>query len=153
MNSLWPRTTIATAAVEVYFPQALASSRKPEIMADAAYVILTRDSRTTTGNFFIDEEVLRGAGAHRFLERYAVTPGAPLEPGHLSRLSAASGACRRAWQAFPTDREPVLRVVPMPADANPTGDIFGGWIMSQVDIAGQHPGVCGWPRAASRRWR
>ena len=37
---------------------------------------------------------------------------------------------------FPRGREPVLRVVPMPADANPTGDIFGGWIMSQVDIAG-----------------
>jgi acyl-CoA thioesterase YciA len=41
--------------------------------------------------------------------------------------------------ALPADREPVLRVVPMPADANPTGDIFGGWIMSQVDIAGAIP--------------
>ena len=38
-------------------------------------------------------------------------------------------------------REPVLRVVPMPADANPTGDIFGGWIMSQVDIAGSIPAL------------
>jgi citronellol/citronellal dehydrogenase len=77
VNSLWPRTTIATAAVEVYFPQALASSRKPEIMADAAYVILTRDSRSTTGNFYIDDEVLREAGVTD-LERYAVTPGAPV---------------------------------------------------------------------------
>ncbi len=42
---------------------------------------------------------------------------------------------------LPTDREPVLRVVPMPADANPTGDIFGGWIMSQVDIAGSIPAL------------
>ncbi|HTS52219.1 MAG TPA: acyl-CoA thioesterase [Burkholderiales bacterium] len=42
---------------------------------------------------------------------------------------------------LPTDREPVLRVVPMPADANPTGDIFGGWIMSQVDIAGSIPAM------------
>jgi acyl-CoA thioesterase YciA len=42
---------------------------------------------------------------------------------------------------LPRDREPVLRVVPMPADANSTGDIFGGWIMSQVDIAGSIPAL------------
>jgi acyl-CoA thioesterase YciA len=42
---------------------------------------------------------------------------------------------------LPTDCEPSLRVVPMPADANPTGDIFGGWIMSQVDIAGSIPAL------------
>jgi citronellol/citronellal dehydrogenase len=77
VNSLWPRTTIATAAVETFFPQAVASSRKPAIMADAAYLIVTRDSRSATGNFFIDEEVLRGHGVTDF-ERYAVTPGAPL---------------------------------------------------------------------------
>ncbi len=77
VNSLWPRTTIATAAVETFFPQAVASSRKPAIMADAAYLIVTRDSRSTTGNFFIDEEVLRGHGITDF-DQYAVTPGAPL---------------------------------------------------------------------------
>jgi acyl-CoA thioesterase YciA len=42
---------------------------------------------------------------------------------------------------LPHDREPALRVVPMPADANSTGDIFGGWIMSQVDIAGSIPAI------------
>src|SRR5512146_3039006 len=42
---------------------------------------------------------------------------------------------------LPRGREPMLRVVPMPADANPTGDIFGGWIMSQVDIAGAIPAL------------
>src|SRR5689334_24891518 len=42
---------------------------------------------------------------------------------------------------LPKDCEPALRVVPMPADANPTGDIFGGWIMSQVDIAGSIPAL------------
>src|SRR3954463_7468583 len=42
---------------------------------------------------------------------------------------------------LPTDCEPALRVVPMPADANPTGDIFGGWIMSQVDVAGSIPAL------------
>ncbi|MBX9631487.1 MAG: acyl-CoA thioesterase [Burkholderiales bacterium] len=43
--------------------------------------------------------------------------------------------------SLPTDREPTLRVVPMPSDVNPSGDIFGGWIMSQVDIAGSIPAV------------
>jgi citronellol/citronellal dehydrogenase len=79
VNSLWPRTTIATAAVEVFFPEALASSRKPEIMGDAAYLILTRDSRSATGNFYIDDEVLRAAGVTD-LGRYAVTPGVPASP-------------------------------------------------------------------------
>jgi citronellol/citronellal dehydrogenase len=77
VNSLWPRTTIATAAVEVFFPQALAGSRKPAIMADAAHAIVVRDSRGVTGHFFIDEEVLRGQGVTDF-EPYAVTPGGPL---------------------------------------------------------------------------
>jgi citronellol/citronellal dehydrogenase len=77
VNSLWPRTTIATAAVEMFFPEALAASRKPEIMADAAYWILTQDSRACSGNFFVDEKVLRQAGVTD-LDRYALNPGAPL---------------------------------------------------------------------------
>jgi len=77
VNSLWPRTTIATAAVEVFFPESIRASRKPAIMADAAYAILTSDSRTTTGNFFIDEDVLARAGVTDF-SQYAVTPGGPL---------------------------------------------------------------------------
>jgi citronellol/citronellal dehydrogenase len=79
VNSLWPRTTIATAAVSVFFPDSVQASRKPEIMSDAAYAILVSDSRRTTGNFFIDEEVLRAAGVADF-ERYAVSPGAALHP-------------------------------------------------------------------------
>ncbi|HUJ00534.1 MAG TPA: NAD(P)-dependent oxidoreductase [Usitatibacter sp.] len=78
VNSLWPRTTIATAAVEVHFPEAiLKASRRPEIMADAAHAILTADSRTATGRFYIDEEVLREAGVSDF-DSYAVAPGTPL---------------------------------------------------------------------------
>jgi citronellol/citronellal dehydrogenase len=77
VNSLWPRTTIATAAVEVFFPESIQASRKPHIMADAAHAILTSDSRSMTGNFFIDEDVLRSAGVTD-LEQYAVTPGARL---------------------------------------------------------------------------
>ena len=78
VNSLWPRTTIATAAIEVHFPESiLKASRHPAIMADAAHAILTSDAKANTGNFYIDEEVLRRAGVTEF-ERYAVTPGTPL---------------------------------------------------------------------------
>lgn len=76
-NSLWPRTTIATAAVEVYFPEAVSASRTPRIMADAAWWVLTQPATQCTGNFFVDEEVLRAAGVTDF-SVYAVTPGAPL---------------------------------------------------------------------------
>jgi citronellol/citronellal dehydrogenase len=77
VNSLWPRTTIATAAVAAFFPQAMAASRVPEIMSDAAYAIVTRPSRECTGNFFVDEALLRSVGVTDF-DRYAVTPGVPL---------------------------------------------------------------------------
>jgi citronellol/citronellal dehydrogenase len=78
VNCLWPRTTIATAAIEFNFPKAvLQASRKPAIMADAAYAILTRDSRACSGNFFIDEDVLLEAGVRDF-EQYAVSPGTAL---------------------------------------------------------------------------
>jgi citronellol/citronellal dehydrogenase len=63
-NSLWPRTVIATAAVQNLLggEAAMARSRRPEIMADAAHAILTRPSRECTGNFFIDEQVLAQEG-------------------------------------------------------------------------------------------
>jgi len=78
VNSLWPRTTIATAAVEVHFPpEILRASRHPAIMADAAHAILTSEARAHTGNFYIDEDVLREGGVADF-DRYAVTPGVPL---------------------------------------------------------------------------
>mgnify|MGYP002629944830 CR=1 FL=1 len=78
VNSLWPRTTIATAAIAVNFPEAiLKASRKPAIMADAAYAIFNRDSRVATGNFYIDEDVLRESGVSEF-ETYSITPGAAL---------------------------------------------------------------------------
>ena len=63
-NSLWPRTIIATAAVQNLLggDTAMARSRKPEIMADSAYAIFCRSSRECTGNFFIDDEVLAEEG-------------------------------------------------------------------------------------------
>ena len=79
VNSLWPATTIATAAIEVNFPAAiLKASRKPDIMADAAHAIFCRDSRSATGHFYIDEAVLREEGITDF-EHYAVNPGGSLQ--------------------------------------------------------------------------
>jgi citronellol/citronellal dehydrogenase len=80
-NCLWPRTTIATAAVKNLLggDELMKRSRTPEIMADAAHWILTQPSRSCTGNFFIDDEVLTKAGVTD-LDRYAVTPGGELAP-------------------------------------------------------------------------
>ncbi|MFO0749332.1 MAG: NAD(P)-dependent oxidoreductase [Myxococcota bacterium] len=78
VNALWPRTTIATAAVDMLGGDAMMkASRKPEIMADAAHWVLTRPSREVTGRFFIDDEVMREAGVTD-LEPYSVVPGAKL---------------------------------------------------------------------------
>jgi citronellol/citronellal dehydrogenase len=75
VNALWPRTVIATAAVamlgDLVKPE---NCRTPEIVADAAYAILTRDSRRHTGNFYIDDEVLAADGVTD-LGRYALAPG------------------------------------------------------------------------------
>jgi citronellol/citronellal dehydrogenase len=73
-NALWPRTIIATAALNLIPGADPKRGRKPEILADAAYVILNRDARRCTGNFFIDDEVLASAGVED-LDRYAVEPG------------------------------------------------------------------------------
>ncbi len=81
VNALWPRTVIATAALAM-IPGAreqLERTRRPEIMADAAHAILIRDARSTTGNFFLDDEVLRETGVTDF-DVYAVKPGMPLLP-------------------------------------------------------------------------
>jgi citronellol/citronellal dehydrogenase len=79
-NSLWPRTLIATAAVQNLLggDAAMARSRRPEIVADAAHHILTRPAHTTTGNFFIDDEVLAEAGVTD-LSAYAYVADAELQ--------------------------------------------------------------------------
>jgi citronellol/citronellal dehydrogenase len=71
VNALWPRSIIATAALQVIPGAESERGRTPAIVADAAWHILTRDSRTTTGNFFIDDEVLTAAGITD-LSHYAV---------------------------------------------------------------------------------
>lgn len=78
-NSLWPRTLINTAPVQVILgPKSVARSRHPEIVADAAFAIVCRDSRKTTGNFFIDEDILREEGVVDF-SAYAVNDPDDLE--------------------------------------------------------------------------
>jgi citronellol/citronellal dehydrogenase len=74
-NGLWPRTTIATAAVMNLLGGdfLVQRSRTPEIVADAAFVILQKPSFETTGNFFIDEDVLKAEGVSDF-SKYAVNP-------------------------------------------------------------------------------
>ncbi|MFX0027517.1 MAG: SDR family oxidoreductase [Candidatus Hermodarchaeota archaeon] len=81
VNALWPRTAIATAAVKNLLggKAAVNHSRKPEIVADAAYLILTKLSRECTGNFFIDDEVLIEHGISD-LGKYSVVPGSKLIP-------------------------------------------------------------------------
>lgn len=78
VNALWPRTIIATAALQVIPGAEAQRGRTPQIVADAAWHILTRDSRSTTGNFFLDDEVLAAAGVTD-LSRYAVSPGTQLK--------------------------------------------------------------------------
>ncbi|MGV9746030.1 SDR family oxidoreductase [Rhodococcus zopfii] len=76
VNSLWPRTTIATAAVRNLLggDQMVNASRTPEIYADAAYLVLTSPSAEATGNFYIDDEVLAAAGITD-LDRYRAGDG------------------------------------------------------------------------------
>jgi len=74
VNSLWPRTAIATAAMQMIPGVDLALCRKPEILADAAWLILTSDARANTGQFYIDDELLAQHGVTDF-DRYAMTPG------------------------------------------------------------------------------
>jgi len=74
VNALWPRTAIDTAALQMIPGIDTAACRTPEILADAAYVILNRPSKETTGNFFVDDEVLASVGVTD-LDGYAVVPG------------------------------------------------------------------------------
>jgi citronellol/citronellal dehydrogenase len=74
VNSLWPRTAIATAALQMIPGVDTNKCRTPEILSDAAYFVLTSDARATTGNFFIDDEWLAKHGVTD-LDRYSVVPG------------------------------------------------------------------------------
>jgi citronellol/citronellal dehydrogenase len=81
VNALWPRTTIATAAVENLLggEALMRASRKPEIVADAAHLILTQPAKSFSGQFLIDDQVLFDHGVRSF-EQYRVDPSVPLAP-------------------------------------------------------------------------
>jgi citronellol/citronellal dehydrogenase len=74
VNALWPRTVIDTAALQMIPGIDATAGRKPEILADAAYVIFNRPASECTGNFFVDDELLASEGITD-LEKYSVTPG------------------------------------------------------------------------------
>ena len=74
VNALWPRTAIDTAALQMIPGVDTAACRTPEILADAAYLILNRESKGCTGNFFVDDELLASEGITD-LEKYSVVPG------------------------------------------------------------------------------
>jgi citronellol/citronellal dehydrogenase len=74
VNALWPRTAIDTAALQMIPGVDTAACRKPEILADSAYIILNRAAKECTGNFFVDDEVLASVGITD-LDKYAVVPG------------------------------------------------------------------------------
>ncbi|MGF1544218.1 MAG: SDR family oxidoreductase [Parvularculaceae bacterium] len=80
-NALWPRTAIATAAVEFALggDQMVKGSRTPEILADAAHAVFSKPARSFTGNFLIDDTFLHENGVTDF-ERYRVDPSRPLVP-------------------------------------------------------------------------
>ena len=79
VNALWPRTVIATDALKMIPGVDEAGCRQPEIVADAAHAILTKPASAGTGQFLIDDDVLRAAGVSN-LDVYAVQPGHPLLP-------------------------------------------------------------------------
>jgi citronellol/citronellal dehydrogenase len=74
VNSLWPRTAIATAALQLLPGVDINKCRTPQILSDSAWLILTSDARTTSGNFFIDDLLLAQYG-QTDLAGYAVVPG------------------------------------------------------------------------------
>lgn len=74
VNALWPRTAIDTAALQMIPGVDTAACRTPEILADAAYIVLNRESKGCTGNFFVDDELLAAEGITD-LEKYSVVPG------------------------------------------------------------------------------
>jgi citronellol/citronellal dehydrogenase len=74
VNALWPRTAIDTAALQMIPGVDSAACRTPEILSDSAYIILNRNSKECTGNFFVDDEVLASEGITD-LEKYSVVPG------------------------------------------------------------------------------
>jgi citronellol/citronellal dehydrogenase len=82
VNALWPRTAIATAAVQNILggDKLMRMSRSPEIVADAAYLMFQQPAKTFTGNFLIDDTFLHTMGGTTDFEKYRIDPSLPLAP-------------------------------------------------------------------------
>src|SRR5690606_22469005 len=82
VNALWPRTTIATAAIKNLLggDEVVRMSRKPDILADAAHLVFSQPARSFTGNFLIDDSFLYEVGGITDFDRYRVDPSADLAP-------------------------------------------------------------------------
>ncbi|XP_055886385.1 hydroxysteroid dehydrogenase-like protein 2 [Biomphalaria glabrata] len=101
VNALWPRTAIWTAAMEMLGGQdGKSQCRKVDIMSDAAYVILTKDSRQFTGNFCIDDEILKSVGITD-LDQYACVPGSELLPDFFLDGSSPEVKITQGKEALP----------------------------------------------------
>ncbi|XP_077593463.1 hydroxysteroid dehydrogenase-like protein 2 [Stigmatopora nigra] len=152
VNALWPRTAIQTAAMDMLGGEGVGKQcRTADIMADAAYAVLTR-SKSFTGNFLVDEDVLREEGV-RDMEPYAVQPGHPLLPDFF--LDEAPEALARQMEehgATPAFKPPASSDTP-PA-ANPVESTFrvirgllgedlvkSTGALYRFDLSGEHPGV------------
>jgi len=127
-NALWPLTTIATDALNILGGDPLKNlSRTDDIMADAAYLILTQPSRECTGNFFIDEDLLRAHGVTDFAH-YAVTKGATqfaadffVPDSHRERFVSPAYAAKYAKIAS-SSAQPTQLLSAMPTSGNDTTD-------------------------------
>jgi citronellol/citronellal dehydrogenase len=90
VNSLWPISTIDTAAVRTHLANLSRTSRKPEIMADAAHAIISKPPVAATGQFYLDEVVLRSEGIDDF-SRYAVDPAAAVTADYFVNEEVLDG--------------------------------------------------------------
>ncbi|XP_077479778.1 hydroxysteroid dehydrogenase-like protein 2 [Stigmatopora argus] len=152
VNALWPRTAIQTAAMDMLGGEGVAKQcRTADIMADAAYAVLTR-SKSFTGNFLVDEDILREEGVHD-MEPYAVQPGHPLlpdffldeAPEDLARQMEEHGAT----PAFkpPASSDPPPAGGPVESTFRVIRGLLGEDLVKSTgalyrfDLSGEHPGV------------
>ncbi|XP_066998301.2 hydroxysteroid dehydrogenase-like protein 2 [Anabrus simplex] len=148
VNALWPRTAIHTAAMEMLAgPASGTNSRKPEIVADAAYVIFNKDSKSFTGQFVTDEEILSAAGVTDFTPYACVPENADqlmpdffLEVPDTSALDASKGQSRpdassdisRIFQAIEkslSTNADIIKKTDAVFGFTLTGDVSGKWFI------------------------
>ncbi|XP_075993477.1 hydroxysteroid dehydrogenase-like protein 2 [Genypterus blacodes] len=151
VNALWPKTAIQTAAMDMLGGDGVGKQcRKADIMADAAYAVLSRPT-SFTGNFLIDEDILRQDGVRDF-EQYAVQPGYPLLPDFfLDEAPESLVQTMEEHGATPAFKPPPSATPPSSGPIESTFDVIRGIISDDVikstqgvyqfDLSGEHEGV------------